>query len=980
MDVRHYRPSSPGGRRLAVPERSSTGNVSSVAPYEPYYPRSTPRDVYNPPRGGNDGGVIPISTTTYVTNRPPTITRNGSSSTTGYDTYSGRPRRSTLTEADAIRGGSSGHRSGSSRTRPAVITHTAAYEQPKSPRLAQDRDYFVTPSTSGPHRHHHKKVYSVDDGKSRLLDERETRPRKDSVDRTPYKMVTNGGRNKAYHLSGPRQGSSDDYPGYSYTDPAGMYRDTEPRWRPRRGSVESGRRPTSMLETAPARVSDRQLGPPPSTRGFDKIPDSLQRTGSLTNTVRSPTAYDAQPYESTVTASGYAPPPRPSSARPPTTVHQDQRYAVYPEEYERESRGPTRKYEDSNVESRGFGIRSGSTDRYAARDTSLDRRPIYQNQQNPLISEPDLRTYIPEPVEPPRREPERRDREHPRERERPRDRDRERDWEPDRERERERDQREPPRHRERERERDRDRERDKEREPRELRERERDREYDKDRRRDRDREDDRDRKHSRDDRDHEESKSRLPGIGAAAAALGAAALGGEALRERKRDKERDKEREYDEDDESSRRHRKHEETDRELRHSDEDRRELREPRDRVEREKERRPSPRESVSETSDPDADYRRRVAQAQQELQRSNKDGHDDSSGSDEDVDRREVRRRERRERRDREAREREERDRPREERNHDRPIESTRDIENDIPTPRIHDERRQSVFDGPIVSEPDLLNEESSGNGRETRVRIVEPPKDDKEEAPQPRGILRKPTSKFPEDPNPIREGVAPLKDAKQKGIPPGARWTKIDRRLVNPEALEDAKERFEERQDCVIVLRVLSKEDIQKFADRTKEIRDERYERERREQKARRREERDRDPEGYASRKHHRRRHSRTEDSNDGSTEVSSSTANRHRDHNSNPNPSHHSNRDRDREGGRRKSRRDGTDGAESDSYSEDDTTGSEAEYEDAREKPRAIEAPPQMLPQSVPGAHGGGVSFAGPPRERERDREVETERR
>ena len=61
------------------------------------------------------------------------------------------------------------------------------------------------------------------------------------------------------------------------------------------------------------------------------------------------------------------------------------------------------------------------------------------------------------------------------------------------------------------------------------------------------------------------------------------------------------------------------------------------------------------------------------------------------------------------------------------------------------------------------------------------------------------------------------------AKQQGIPPGARWTKIDRRLVNPEALEEAKERFEERLDCVIVLRVLTKEDIQKLADRTRKIR-------------------------------------------------------------------------------------------------------------------------------------------------------------
>lgn len=61
------------------------------------------------------------------------------------------------------------------------------------------------------------------------------------------------------------------------------------------------------------------------------------------------------------------------------------------------------------------------------------------------------------------------------------------------------------------------------------------------------------------------------------------------------------------------------------------------------------------------------------------------------------------------------------------------------------------------------------------------------------------------------------------ANKKGIPPGARWTKIDRRLVNPEALEKSNERFEERQDFVIVLRVLTKEEIQKLADRTRDIR-------------------------------------------------------------------------------------------------------------------------------------------------------------
>lgn len=93
------------------------------------------------------------------------------------------------------------------------------------------------------------------------------------------------------------------------------------------------------------------------------------------------------------------------------------------------------------------------------------------------------------------------------------------------------------------------------------------------------------------------------------------------------------------------------------------------------------------------------------------------------------------------------------------------------------------------------------------------------------PPPKSILRKPTEKFPEDPSPTREGVASPTDAKKsKDIPPDARWTKIDRWLVNPQALEESNERFEERRDCVIVLRVLPREDIQKLADRTKQIRE------------------------------------------------------------------------------------------------------------------------------------------------------------
>ncbi|KAJ6164776.1 hypothetical protein N7470_003448 [Penicillium chermesinum] len=82
--------------------------------------------------------------------------------------------------------------------------------------------------------------------------------------------------------------------------------------------------------------------------------------------------------------------------------------------------------------------------------------------------------------------------------------------------------------------------------------------------------------------------------------------------------------------------------------------------------------------------------------------------------------------------------------------------------------------------------------------------------------PKGILRPPRESFPEDPNPIREGVAPLKDAKLDGIPSGARWTRIDRKLVSPEVLEMGNERFEVTPSSVIVLRVLTKQEVQRYA--------------------------------------------------------------------------------------------------------------------------------------------------------------------
>ena len=109
------------------------------------------------------------------------------------------------------------------------------------------------------------------------------------------------------------------------------------------------------------------------------------------------------------------------------------------------------------------------------------------------------------------------------------------------------------------------------------------------------------------------------------------------------------------------------------------------------------------------------------------------------------------------------------------------------------------------------------------REKQVRVVSPPRDKKEDKPI-KGILKQPKVSFPEEPNPVREGVAPHKeDKKIKDAPPGAKWTKISRKIVNPEALSIGKERYEVRDDFVIVLRVLSKEEIQTYAAATQVLR-------------------------------------------------------------------------------------------------------------------------------------------------------------
>ncbi|KXX72857.1 hypothetical protein MMYC01_210679 [Madurella mycetomatis] len=125
-----------------------------------------------------------------------------------------------------------------------------------------------------------------------------------------------------------------------------------------------------------------------------------------------------------------------------------------------------------------------------------------------------------------------------------------------------------------------------------------------------------------------------------------------------------------------------------------------------------------------------------------------------------------------------------------------------------------------------ENDDANSSALVTKEDRQVRVVPPPSETAEKKPL-KGILKQPKAQFPEEPNPVREGVAPHKDDKTKAnVPPGARWTKISRKMVNPDALKIGKERFEVRDDFVIVLRVLSKEEIQAYADTTAKLRERR----------------------------------------------------------------------------------------------------------------------------------------------------------
>lgn len=88
---------------------------------------------------------------------------------------------------------------------------------------------------------------------------------------------------------------------------------------------------------------------------------------------------------------------------------------------------------------------------------------------------------------------------------------------------------------------------------------------------------------------------------------------------------------------------------------------------------------------------------------------------------------------------------------------------------------------------------------------------------------RRFLRRTQENSSGDPTTDRETTASFQGAQKDGIPADARWTKISRELVNPEALDAGKENYVVEDDFVLVLRVLTREQIQSYAEVTHTIR-------------------------------------------------------------------------------------------------------------------------------------------------------------
>ncbi|KAL8785982.1 MAG: hypothetical protein Q9213_003058 [Squamulea squamosa] len=784
---RYGRPLSPSSRRVAQPGRSSTGTLVYPSPFDNYYgPTRSSREFSSTagPRTSADRVLQPRPVPRYRPESPP--------SRQSRDDYVVRPRRLTLdpAAAESRRPLSTIGPSSPNRTsRPIITTSDRPSSPPSKPsRTRPDEPYYLQPASSN--RREHRRNYTVGSTDS-------SRAVTEGRDRGGYRSSGIGGGRSGYNLNQPlvRQIDDRDRGGYEYTDRREqMYRDTEPRPRPRRDSYTGGarERPLSMtgLEDYLPRADKptREAGPPVSMRGLN----ALGRSGSLR---QGPNSRDIDA-SSDFSRDDYQ---RRKAHIPRVALHQGAGDAYVP------SRDDESIYDDP---------RDRRPRKTVFEDEIIDTKPreAYGAQHDPARR--------PKPID-----------ETGRAELRPKDRYPE-DWDGNGE-EKSR------RHHDRGVHRD-------------VREEDRERRRRDDAARDvraevplRDRQDEASR--ARRDDGHRDRRDDIPRenayysdqglnnglmLGGAAAAAGLATEAArshhhhkgrrderEARHDHVREPDRDRltavrglaestsastvSREESEEERRERRRRRRERKEREQK-------EQREARELEERERRkladeathiRDPPAREALAR----EPDYRE-VGQPREGLPQ-------------EPVIREPERRRDN-----------EELAPPRDNAIREQPSYERRSNDGhptvaEAHPPRTRGDHRHHSRNPDYDSYSDSSSSLSDASSRRPRnVRVVTPTEERApSQPPAPKSILRPPREKFPEDPAPVREGVAPLKDAGKKGIPPNARWTKIDRKLVNPEALEAGNERYEERVDYVIVLRVLTKEEIEQYAAKTQELR-------------------------------------------------------------------------------------------------------------------------------------------------------------
>lgn len=721
MDYRPRRAMSPGSRRIARGESSSTGMLIFPSAFDQYQGPSRSSTAFTSgPRTSAERLGPPRVVPRYRHESPP---RNSSR-----DDYVVRPRRQTLTvpTPPAPRPLSLFSPSSPSRIRPII---TSTFEKPPSPsalatRPRRDEDYYLLPSSSTSRREPDRN-YTYEG----------SRQARDRWEHGLYRRP--GNITGAYHTDPPyvRPNVPDEWgPGYEYTNRREqVYRDTAPRLRTRRES-DSGRREraSSMaeLENYPSRINpaSRDPGPPITleTRGFHPGERTgLDRSGSLGKSHRKP---ENEPPRDYIRAQYDVSQPRKSSHVPVVHQEQPENFSTRRREVKDATEAQSRKYDtSSNPEPRKDTDRTDHLDEQYGRTTD-DRFTRYHDRK-------------------PHRSHEREDQDHHRTHER-KDRDH---------------------HRSHDRE-DRDHHRSHDREGRDYH-----------------------RGYEREDRDHrvkedvrargQESGQEISENGLIALTAASAAGAGVVA------------------DSSRSRHHRHD------RQKDDD----------------------DPTKERTRVD-DRGHRTKREDSQKEGSSSDTTEDSG--DEKRERHERHRRHPATREDKELEaQRETEALPPSDGNADDGLSRENPTPKELPQieapPRSGDRHHHHYSH---TQEKDSFSEDSHNSEpreprdalekRKRQVRVVTPSEDLREPEQPIKGILRPPREKFPEDPAPVREGVAPLN---KKGIPPNARWTKIDRRLVNPEALVAGNERYEERPEYVIVLRVLTKEEIEAYALKTQEIR-------------------------------------------------------------------------------------------------------------------------------------------------------------